>query len=710
MFEFLKNVKIGTKILLVILAVSLGSLLIIFAVSYTEMLNLTEYSQEASLLLGETSSEKSEEALLDLTKTYLTKLTAEEGEAVNDIFTQINAEISYLKSYEEALYANEEDFSGWEMPLPYETSLGIASSKYMLAPGVEETASIQEEVLLLSNNEYTFSGVFENNGNLSNIYVGTCSGISYRYSKSNVYDETYDPREREWFQKAVEAEGDVVWLDTYTDIYGETGITCASAFYGTDGEIIGVIATDISLESLTEEIEASKVGEDGYVFVLDSDGTYIAHPDYMTEGFVTEPLTNCEDEEWKNILLAMSAGATGEGVATVDGVESYISYTEIPEVSWSVGIVVPVTEIIAPASSIKELIISYTEMAQEYIQNTLSRVLIQFILLFIICAVVLVCCSILLSNAIVKPIKKLVSSMKKIGSGNLDIHIEDDSEDEVGQLAKACNKMTEDLKEHIQKLVVSEREKEKLNGELGVAANIQHSMLPALFPEFVDRTEFEIYATMDAAKEVGGDFYDFFFIDETHLAMVMADVSGKGIPAALFMVIAKTLLKTQSQELREYSPKEVLEKVNNQLCENNEAKMFVTVWFGILDIKTGKVISANAGHEYPAIYRKNGEFKLLKGKNGFVLAGMENMKYREVEFALEEGDKLYLYTDGVPEATNAKEEMYGIERMMTVLCRLKEETPEKILEGVKVDVDRFVGEAAQFDDMTMLALHYKGGN
>lgn len=242
----------------------------------------------------------------------------------------------------------------------------------------------------------------------------------------------------------------------------------------------------------------------------------------------------------------------------------------------------------------------------------------------------------------------------------------------------------------------------KTGAELNVASNIQQNMLPCIFPAFPDRAEFDIYASMLPAKEVGGDFYDFFLIDDDHLALVMADVSGKGVPAALFMVIAKTLLKNSAQS--GLSPKEVLEKVNNQLCENNEAEMFVTVWLGIYEISTGKLIAANAGHEYPSIKRANGEFELFKDKHGFVLAGMENSKFKEYEIQLNAGDTLFVYTDGVAEATDGADVLYGTDRMIQALNSKSNVSPEELLRLLKVDIDKFVGKAPQFDDITMLGL------
>ncbi len=242
--------------------------------------------------------------------------------------------------------------------------------------------------------------------------------------------------------------------------------------------------------------------------------------------------------------------------------------------------------------------------------------------------------------------------------------------------------------------------------ELGVATRIQADMLPNEFPFLPERSEFDLYASMNPAKEVGGDFYDFFMVDDNHLALVMADVSGKGIPAALFMMSSKILIK--NHVMTGSSPGTVLRAVNNQICENNREDMFVTVWLGILDLRDGTLVSANAGHEYPILKTPDGDFELIKSKHSFVLGGMEGIKYRESEMVLQPGSKLFLYTDGVPEAENQNEEQYGYDRFLSALNSKKDGTPEELLDAVKKSVKGFVKDYIQFDDLTMLCVHYTG--
>ena len=249
-------------------------------------------------------------------------------------------------------------------------------------------------------------------------------------------------------------------------------------------------------------------------------------------------------------------------------------------------------------------------------------------------------------------------------------------------------------------------EKERIGAELALATRIQASALPKVFPPFPDRKEFDVYASMTPAKEVGGDFYDFFMIDSDHLGVVIGDVSGKGVPASLFMMVAMALIRHVS--MHETSPAKVLQAVNVEICTRNPEEMFVTVWLAVLEISTGIVTAANAGHEFPAIRRRDGHFELLKDRHGFVVGGMSGVRYREYQVPLQPGEKLFVYTDGVAEATDAAEQMYGTDRMIEALRSCEDGTPEQILDTVHRSVNAFVGLAPQFDDLTMVCLQYNG--
>ncbi|MBR0157235.1 MAG: serine/threonine-protein phosphatase [Clostridia bacterium] len=277
---------------------------------------------------------------------------------------------------------------------------------------------------------------------------------------------------------------------------------------------------------------------------------------------------------------------------------------------------------------------------------------------------------------------------------------------ELKLLADNVKSLADGVSAYMANLKAATAEKERIGTELALATKLQAAFVPSIFPPFPERTEFDIYASMDPAKEVGGDFYDFYLIDDDHLCLLIADVSGKGIPAALFMMVSKIIL--QSCAMLGRSAAEILTKTNEAICSNNKESMFVTVWLGILEISTGKLTCANAGHEYPALMRRGGSFGLFRDKHGLVIGGMDGLKYKEYELTLSPGDKLFVYTDGVPEATDADNELFGTERMLSALNAEPEADPSRILRNVRAAVDGFVKDAEQFDDLTMLCLEYHG--
>lgn len=311
-------------------------------------------------------------------------------------------------------------------------------------------------------------------------------------------------------------------------------------------------------------------------------------------------------------------------------------------------------------------------------------------------------------SSVIRPVHKVRDAASKIVDdldNTRDFQVDVHTGDEIEELADAFRFMSVKLRKYIDNLSHITAEKERISAELDVATRIQADMLPSIFPAFPDRNDFDIYATMLPAKEVGGDFYDFFIVDDDHLALVVADVSGKGVPAALFMMISKILLK--NAVLTGASPKQVLEMVNNQLYENNKEDMFVTVWLGILKLSTGELTHASAGHENP-LWLHEGEWSYVKERHGFVLAGMENMRYKEFQLTLSPGDAIFQYTDGVTEATNVQSELFGEKRLLATIGADVARTPSQLLFAVKADIDAFVAEAPQFDDITMLCFTYRG--
>ncbi|MCM0080044.1 SpoIIE family protein phosphatase [Geomonas sp. Red32] len=335
----------------------------------------------------------------------------------------------------------------------------------------------------------------------------------------------------------------------------------------------------------------------------------------------------------------------------------------------------------------------------------MRRLMVVLILLFFaaITAVYLVARE--LARVITDPILVLDAGAKVIGDGNLDYRIEVHTGDEIEALAETFNKMTGSLREYVRTLTETTAAKERIQGELKVATDIQASLLPRLFPPFPARKEFDIFAHMDPAKEVGGDFYDFFFVDDKTLCFLIADVSDKGVPAALYMMVAKTLLKTEA--LRGLGPDEILFRVNNLLADNDSC-MFVTVFCALLDTASGEVRFSNAGHNPPLLYRTGRGFEFLKIRAGFVLGPMPDSSYTMERVTLGANDLLFLYTDGITEAKNPAGELYGEKRLLEALNGGEVGDLAAMVQAIRTRVDEHAGGAPQSDDVTMLALKFRG--
>ena len=409
---------------------------------------------------------------------------------------------------------------------------------------------------------------------------------------------------------------------------------------------------------------------------------------------------------------------TVDPTMTDEEIESFLSSTAVisntEEYGWLTSGAAP---IYGRDGSLTGLVIIDVSM-NEVMQDRFDFLRNYCVILLLVTAVLSVLMTWNIRRQIVTPINRLAKAAEEYSydrahetedSAHLRNHFSElkiHTGDELENLSMVMGEMETQLAEYIDDLTRVTAEKERIGAELSIATQIQADMLPRIFPAFPERSEFDLYASMTPAKEVGGDFYDFFLVDDDHIGLVMADVSGKGVPAALFMVIAKTLIKNRAQ-LGE-SPAEILNHVNEQLCEGNEAQLFVTVWLAIVELSTGRGLAANAGHEHPAVRRGDGNYELVVYRHSPAVAAMEGMRFKEHPFELAPGDMLFVYTDGVPEATDANNELFGTDRMLEALNRDPDAAPEELLQNVRDDINAFVGDAPQFDDITMLSFRYFG--
>ena len=432
----------------------------------------------------------------------------------------------------------------------------------------------------------------------------------------------------------------------------------------------GFVQVGIDLDTVQAELENQiriltanrRIGRTGYLLVADNEYQLISSGTAAQEAVVAELAGQLPNLTMDRILRR-----------NYGGTEVCLMLTESE--GFYVAAVVPEEEVFASRNNML-YIYAYMEI-------------LIFALLFMIIYIIV-------KRRVVDNIRSVNESLGRIIGGNLDVKVDVHSSEEFASLSDDINSTVSTLKNYIEEAAG------RIDKELAMAKNIQYSALPSVFPAFPARKEFDIYATMRTAREVGGDFYDFYFTGENRLAFLIADVSGKGIPAALFMMRAKSIIKDMAEN--QLPVQEVMRAANNRLCEGNEADMFVTAWLGLIDLESGQVVYCNAGHNPPLLCRKGQAPQYLRSRSGFVLAGMEDMNYRQQELTLQPGDRIFLYTDGVTEATNAEGELYGEERLLQFLTGHPDASCRETLELVQADIDRFVGEAEQFDDITMLVL------
>ncbi|MCX5862155.1 MAG: SpoIIE family protein phosphatase [Deltaproteobacteria bacterium] len=515
------------------------------------------------------------------------------------------------------------------------------------------------------------------------------SGITFE----QIGSDSYDYFTKDWYHlpKVLKAP---VWMNPYFDEGGGgiimTTYSCPFFERGRDGapdKIRGIVTADVSLEWLSSLVRSIQVGRTGYCFIISDTGTFVTH--HNPELIMSESIFSLAEEHHnpalRDIGLAMirdESGFTPIG-SVLWPEDAFLAYARIPSPGWTLGWVFPKRELLARV-------------------NNLHRTTV---LLAAGGLVLLIAVSLLTARSITQPLIRMAAATGKVAHGDLDIDLSDiHREDEVGQLARSFMGMARDLKKHIRDLTNATAAKQRIDSELSIAADIQRSMLPSVFPAFPSRNEFDIYAVMHPAKEVGGDFYDFFLLDEDHLCVVIGDVSGKGVPAALFMSVTKYLIQAAlgAGEL----PGGVSARVNRHLAVNNESCMFVTVFLGILNLKTGEFLYANAGHNPPLLWDSTSTAGFLGPPGGPLLGIIEDATFDMDRLTFSPGTVLLAYTDGVTEAFDSEGKLFSEERLIEVITSVGQKTVKEITEVLLEKIASFRKGAAQSDDITIMALQF----
>lgn len=694
------------------LIISMVALVIPTVICLSAISSIRNTAVDKSTELGQDAASLSESALRQELEYELTSTAADKAMLAESKLKAYITSAQYAVEQALDIYNNPSDYPEKEVMYPVKENIGIWAMQRLIADESIQYSDVEEENKLLGNLEGIFDAIVKHSDNISTIYIGTETGLIISYDPNSEYAELgvenyYEFRNSDWYTEAKQAKAPI-FTKAYQDSYGRgLTITCAAPVYDDQDRFRGCIGIDILMRDINSSMVNDHIVDPTYATLIDNEGYIIASKDVdekssgtstIFDEAIDTPLKYVSDQ-----ILSDSDGITryGEGDDAI-----YISYSKIPLTDWTLCITSPVSNVIKPAITIRENIDTNTEQVASTVNGSIRIIIENCLVLFAVLILIITYFVGKISGRITDPLKHLEKDVLEISRGNFDQRTQVSTDDEIGSLARAFNYMTESLQRYIVELKDVTAREERIASELSVATTIQADMLPSKFPAFPDRKEFDIYASMTPAKEVGGDFYDFFLIDDDHLALVIADVSGKGVPAALFMVIAKTLIKNRA--MMGGTPSEILGHVNNQLCEGNEAEMFVTTWLCIIELSTGKCTASNAGHEYPAIRRAGGKYELYKQKHSPALAVIEGIKFMQYEFELAPGDSIYVYTDGVAEATNSDNKLFGTDRMLDALNIAPDSAPEKLLEAVHCGIDSFIADAPQFDDITMLCLHYYG--
>ena len=603
------------------------------------------------------------------------------------------------------IYSNPQNYTELEYDHPSEAIQGADCIQWMLPEGVSFEGSRKREIYLLGNMESYFRSVLDKYPNVLSIYFTSISGVSIDCDDTAQYKpQYYDGRKTEWYTYSHDNKQTYI-SDPYMDSFGRgVVITIAVPVFNSEGAFIGSCGLDIMTERMERGL--SRLQDEGlYAALISKDGV-ICSPEGTREK--AENLLVFKDGSGKTIHELIYENRRGVAESFDGEDEVFCAYCPARVSDWMTVVVFSKDDLFEQTQELHERL--YDDFLDGL--KSLTTILDNGFMVWFMCTLLLVAVTVLIthrfSGIISDPIIKLSRSVEKVGSGDLDYTADIKTGDEIQSLSENMEKMTVSLKEYIENNTRLSAEKERITTELSLAAKIQTDMLPSVFPPFPERKEFDLFASMYPAKEVGGDFYDFFLKDEDHLALVIADVSGKGVPAAMIMMSSKILIYNCT--FLSDDPAEILRTVNERLCVNNPHGMFVTVWLGILEISTGKLTCSNAGHEYPALRRKNGEFELIKDKHGMFIGVRKGKKYTNYDIMLEKGDTLFVYTDGVPEATDSDSTLFGEHRMISALNKDRSSELKELLTNVKTSVDEFVGDAPQFDDLTMLTLSYYGGD
>ncbi len=678
--------SIGKKILLALLGLALLVTVLICTVSIFGFYDIKATFQEANkAAIGELYEQNVTEITQSSSKLAIS-LASFYAQTINIDFERIMGELNTLKGDIETLY----NTGGTLNPAPISRH-----EEYIISQAADiSDQEVRETLKILSAATPMFDNILRIEPNISLAYLVLENGMVI--SSTNTFYEAVekaDMRTRDWYKDAV-AAGAVNWSDLYTGTDSRKYITCATPIYDRQGTLIGVLAVDLRVSEISEKTLQVENSSFVSAFIMSRQGTVLLSS-LGIEETENEPYFK-KFKESINLETPISDYYSDEN--------SIIGFAQIKSTDWLLVTVLDYDLMMAPVQSVAESVSNTGVKMEQVITKETQKVFVLFLIISLALLILVFVTATRLSKSITRPVEALADGAKVIGEGNLDYEFADLGSDEIGMLAATFNGMTIRLKEFMGQVAKTAADKQRLESELDLARDIQLGMLP----KKIDCPSYDVAGMMLPAKEVGGDFYDFFLVGEDKLCLVVADVSGKGVGAALFMTVAKMVIKTAAQA-NNLKVDELLSIANNLLCKDNPADLFVTAYVAFVDIETGEVSYACAGHNPPVIIHNDGKVEFIPVKPKLPLAAMEGIKYSTMNLQLLKGETFVLYTDGVTEATNKDDELYGDTRLLDAVKALQGLPIHEVINGIKAHVDVFVAEAPQFDDITIVAVRRTSG-
>jgi sigma-B regulation protein RsbU (phosphoserine phosphatase) len=701
---FLKKTSVRRKILIIFLLFSIASLVVVGMAALMAITNVGTFASRSSITLGQDAVSDSSAALQSSAEGKLIRIAMDQAELTNVVFSDIEGEITILEAH--AHHHIDENLSlyhAFPLDRPWEQPRLLEPRPDIIIPGAQITRD-SEEFYRLSGMDDLLRSVKNVDPDVASMYIATDSGAMWIRPGFDVVPDTYDPRKRSWYTAAKDSEG-FVWSLPYWDAAGNgLIITCSKAIrskkYGT-----WVVAADVKIDTINNNILNMTLGGQGYAVLLDSNSTVISRPGLTAPGISWDQKTTFDNALFSmepglaRVAINMTAQKTGVEKIAFNGTDTYIAYAPVKSMNWSYAVSMPVSEIIGPVQKTRDLIDQATQNTTAHISEETDMFKKVFAGLFCLLLAVVVLLSFFLARFISRPVEALKDGTAAIGTGNLDYRVSIDTGDEFEELAHSFNSMAADLKNSIADLRRTTADKERYAKEMEIAREIQKGLLPESIPKIPG---LEIAAAAVPTMEIGGDLYDFIPVDGHRWGVIVADVSGKGVSAALFMALSRTMIRASS--VSEADPSTAILLANRNICEDAKTGMFITAFYGVIDTEGMTISYVNSGHNPPLLIGSGSEpVRFLDGK-GIALGVLPDAEYPSSTVRLEKGDLLVMYTDGVTEALNERDELYGESRLIGLVRSIRDRPLNEIVDRLIVEVRAHAGSAPQSDDITLVLI------